>query len=80
MLRCLRDQKETIESLGNNLTLLIEAHDSELKSLKQKVAVLKTKLGECQTCSKDTTDLERKLSEVFKKEFDNFVTNLNEGS
>jgi hypothetical protein len=37
-------QQETIESLGNNLTLLIEAHDFELKSLKQELAALKTKL------------------------------------
>jgi polyhydroxyalkanoate synthesis regulator phasin len=62
MSKDLKDQKETIESL------------------KQEVADLKTKLGECQTCTDASTDLERKLSEVFKKEFDNFVTNLNEGA
>jgi hypothetical protein len=43
--RKLKVQKDTIESLRNNLTLLIEAHDSELKSLKQELADLKTKLG-----------------------------------
>ncbi len=63
MSKGMKVQQDTIESLGNNLTLLIETHDSELKSLKQEVA-----------------NLERKLSKLFKKEFDEFVTKLNEGA
>jgi hypothetical protein len=63
MSKGMKVQHDTIESLGNNLTLLIETHDSELKSLKQEVA-----------------NLERKLSKLFKKEFDEFVTKLNEGA
>ncbi len=44
--RKLKVQENTIETLRNNLTLLVQAHDSEVKSLKQKLADMKIKLQE----------------------------------
>jgi hypothetical protein len=99
-------QQETIETLGNNLTLLIENHDSEMKgvtqdvkcllvqsnaecqsdskvinseleSLKQELAELKTTLKENKDCSDDAANLEAKLKEIFKREFKDFITKLN---
>jgi hypothetical protein len=64
-------QQETIETLGNNLTLLIQAHDSELKSLKQELAYLKMKLEE------RNENLKIELGELFKKEFKEFVSQVN---
>jgi Leucine-rich repeat (LRR) protein len=64
-------QQETIETLGNNLTLLIQAHDSELKSLKQELADLKMKLEE------SNENLKIELGELFKKEFKEFVSQVN---
>jgi Leucine-rich repeat (LRR) protein len=54
----------------------IEEMSQELKALSKEVAELKIKLEE----SKDITDLEKKLSEIFKKEFDDFVDKLNNGA
>jgi hypothetical protein len=42
----LKVQEDTFETLENNLTLLIETHDFEVKSLKQELADLMTKMEE----------------------------------
>jgi hypothetical protein len=75
----LKELKVQHETLGNNLTLLIQAHDSELKSLKQDLTDLKLTLKESKDCSVETANLETKLGELFKKEFKEFIKELNEG-
>jgi hypothetical protein len=72
----LENLKVQHESLGNNFTLLIQAHDAELKSLKQELAYLKAKLEDR---TSETVYLETKLGELFKKEFTDFVNQLNAG-
>jgi Leucine-rich repeat (LRR) protein len=64
-------QQETIEKLGIDLTLLVQVHDSELKSLKQELAELKTKMEE------NNKNLKLELGEIFKKEFDAFINKVN---
>jgi Leucine-rich repeat (LRR) protein len=78
---CLNDNQcaPKSEKLVNSCpteTNKIEEMSQELRALSKEVADLKIKLEE----SKDITDLERKLSEIFKKEFDDFVNKLNSGA
>jgi hypothetical protein len=52
----------------------------ELKALTKEVADLKMKLEENKACTDDSGKLESTLSQLFKKEFDEFVTKLNAGA
>ncbi len=73
----LKELKVQHETLGNNLTLLIQDHDSELKSLKQELAELKLMLKDR---SDETTNLKMELGELFKKELKEFLKGLNSGA
>jgi hypothetical protein len=78
--RDLKDLKVQHETLGNNLTLLIQAHDSEMKRVTQELADLKVTLKEIKNCSNDKENLKMELGELFKKEFKEFVKELNDGA
>ncbi len=88
--RDLKELKVQHETLGNNLTLLVQSNaeckndsgsiHTELKSLKQELTDLKLTLKESKDCSVETANLETKLGELFKKEFKKFVKELNEGA
>jgi hypothetical protein len=76
-----------LKALKQDVTSLVQSNvdctsnyrtiDSELKSLKQELAELKTKFQESKDCNKETANLETRLIEHFKKEFNEFVSKLN---
>jgi Leucine-rich repeat (LRR) protein len=86
----LKELKAQHETLGNNLTLLVQSNaeckndsgsiHSELKSLKQELADLKLTLEEIKNYSDDKEKLKMELGELFKKEFKEFVRELKEGA
>ncbi len=49
----------------------------ELKVLSKEVADLKAKLDERKDCTNETSNLKMELSEIFKKEFNDFIAKLN---
>jgi Leucine-rich repeat (LRR) protein len=71
---------QNLKELKDEMTLLIEVHDSEMKSVKQELAEMKTKMEQNKDCSDDLEKLKIELGELFKKEFTDFVEELNNGA
>jgi chromosome segregation ATPase len=79
--------KQDLKTFKQDMTSLTQSNaectnnyktiDSELKSLKEELADLKTKFQESKDCNKETANLETRLIEHFKKEFNAFVSKLN---
>jgi Leucine-rich repeat (LRR) protein len=71
---------QNLKELKDEMTLLIEVHDSEMKSVKQELAEMKTKMEQNKDCSDDAEKLKIELGALFKKEFTDFVEELNNGA